>query len=174
MISRLGEYMSALTDKTPSGLRAVGRHLLLAKDTALYEGLQKSVLYGDFIAKAVQYDYLTKVKKVPSKEAVVTVSAEFISYDHLPGRGRDYLESIGLLWFYNYKLRSVKVAANTIRNNPLYALMYAGVGGSQLGIDSPIDSNVVSQVFDGSIGYSLGIGMGIDGIFANPYGQLIH
>ena len=171
---RLGEYMSALTDKTPSGLRAVGRHLMLAKDTALYEGLQKSVLYGDFIAKAVQYDYLTKVKKVPSKEAVVTVSAEFISYDHLPGRGRDYLESIGLLWFYNYKLRSVKVAANTIRNNPLYALMYAGVGGSQLGIDSPIDSNVVSQVFDGSIGYSLGIGMGIDGIFANPYGQLIH
>jgi hypothetical protein len=147
---------------------------MLAKDTALYEGLQKSVLYGDFIAKAVQYDYLTKVKKVPSKEAVVTVSAEFISYDHLPGRGRDYLESIGLLWFYNYKLRAVKIAVNTIRNNPLYALMYAGVGGSQLGIDSPIDSNVVSQVFDGSIGYSLGIGMGIDGIFANPYGQLIH
>ena len=171
---RLGEYLSALTDKTPSGLRAVGRHLLLAKDTALYEGLQKGVLYGDFIAKSVQYDYLTKVKKVPSKEAVVTVSAEFISYDHLPGRGRDYLESIGLLWFYNYKLRAVKIAANTIRNNPLYALMYAGVGGSQLGIDSPIDSNVVSQVFDGSIGYSLGIGMGIDGIFANPYGQLIH
>lgn len=170
---RLGEYFSTLINKTPKGVKTVGKHLLVAENTALYAGLQKSVLYGDFIAKAIQYDYLTQVKKVKSQEAIVTVSSEFISYDHLPGRGRDYLESMGLLWFYNYKLRSVRVALNVTRNNPLYGLIYGGMLGTQLGIDSPLDSNVVSQVFDGTIGNSLGIGMGIDGIFSNPYVNLI-
>lgn len=169
----LGEYFSKLLDKTPKGVKVVGKHLMLAEDTALYAGLQKSVLYGDFIAKAIQYDFLTQVRKVNSKDAVVTVSSEFISYDHLPGRGRDYLESMGLLWFYNYKLRSLRVALNAIRNNPLYSILFGGILGSQLNIDSPLDSNIVSQTFDGTVGNSLGIGMGIDGVFSNPYVNLI-
>lgn len=40
---------------------------------------------------------------------------EFVPYNRLAGRGRDFLESIGLLWFYNYKLRIMKIAVNTMR-----------------------------------------------------------
>ena len=83
----------------------------VTRDTALFQGLARSVQYGDFIAKAMLYDDLTKRQKKSHKEAAAGVSEAFVNYNFLAGRDRQYPESAGLLWFWNYKIRIMKIAA---------------------------------------------------------------
>ena len=105
---------------------------MITKDTALFQGLNRAVQYGDFIAKAVLYDHLTQNKGMSKEDALKVIAEEFVNYNRLPGRSRDFVESMGLLWFYNYKLRIMKVAA--LRNKPVNALSL-GVFGFRMPLD---------------------------------------
>jgi hypothetical protein len=97
-------------------LRTSARYALVTRDTSLFQGLAWAVQYGDFVAKAELYDDLTKRKKVAPKDAIATVNEAFVNYNRLAGRSRQYLESVGLLWFYNYRLRILKEAAYLLRH----------------------------------------------------------
>jgi hypothetical protein len=158
---KLHEYIESLVDKLPTSIRNAGRYALVTKDTALFQGLQKAVNYGDFIAKAVLYDDLTQRKGLTSKEALARITEEFVNYDRLPGRSRGYLESVGMLWFYNFKLRLVKIALSTIRNNPVHALVVGMMPKPDLfgSIGTPITDNLFSKAWSGGLGNSIGPGM---------------
>ena len=175
---RLNAYIESLTDKLPQEVKTLGKYAVIAKDTALFQGLQKAVEYGDFLGKAVIYDHLTQTKKMDSKEALSQVSEEFINYDRLPGRTRGALENNGFLWFYNFKIRSVKVAASIIRNNPLHALLAMGaadtVGLDQIGLGTPVQDNLLAVVGDGRLGYSMGLGQGLHALSLNPWVNLMN
>lgn len=173
---RLHSFIENAVDKLPGSVRTAGRYALITKDTALYRGLQKSVQYGDFIAKAVLYEDLTKRLKLTKTEALARITEEFVNYDRLPGRFRSYLENMGLLWFYNFKIRSTKVALSTIRNNPIHALM-AGVlpAPDFLGsVGSPISDNIASKALGDSLGSSVGTDMAFRAPTLNPWLNLIH
>ena len=157
---RLHAYMERLVSKLPGGARTAGRYALITKDTALFQGLQKAVDYGDFLAKAVLFDHLIKAKGLTKAEALGRITEEFVHYDRLPGRFRGYIESVGLLWFWNFKIRSTKVALSLIRNNPVHALL-AGLTPAPQGVGTPITENVVSKFFEASLGGSIGIGQGL-------------
>ena len=43
---------------------------------------------------------MTKRQKVSHEDAVVCVGETFVNYNFLAGRDRQYLESVGLLWFW--------------------------------------------------------------------------
>lgn len=118
-----GEYIEKQVDKLPDVLKEGGRQLILSKDTALYRGLEKGTQYGDFVAKAILYHHLTTKKNVKPNKALSKVRYEYVNYDMLPGRTREYLENIGLLWFYNYKLRSVRTAVSMLKENPVGAII---------------------------------------------------
>lgn len=171
---KLGEYIENLADKMPPGLRTAARYGIVSKDTALYQGLQKSVLYGDFISKAVLYDDLVKRQRKSKKEALAQITEEFVNYDVLPGRFRGKLENIGLLWFYNFKIRSAKVAASRMRNNPVHTLMAMTLPGRDLfgTAGLPIEDNVFTKAAEGSLGYSMGPGMAGSAIGLNPWVNL--
>ena len=124
-----GEYIEKQVDKLPDVLKEGGRQLILSKDTALYRGLEKGTQYGDFVAKAILYHHLITKKNVKPNKALSKVRYEYVNYDMLPGRTREYLENIGLLWFYNYKLRSVRTMVSMLKENPL---------GSVISLFSPI------------------------------------
>lgn len=124
-----GEYIEKQVDKLPDVLKEGGRQLILSKDTALYRGLEKGTQYGDFVAKAILYHHLITRKNVKPNRALSKVRYEYVNYDMLPGRTREYLENIGLLWFYNYKLRSVRTMVSMLKENPL---------GSVISLFSPI------------------------------------
>jgi len=117
---KLEEYFERLVDKLPPALQTAGRYAIITKDTALFQGLSKSVEYGDFIAKAILYDHLTKAKGKSKADALGQVTEEFVNYDRLPGRDRGYLEGIGLLWFWSFKIR-VLVANEVITNTVKHA-----------------------------------------------------
>ena len=155
---KLHEYIESLVDKLPVSIRNAGRYALVTKDTALFQGLQKAVNYGDFIAKAVLYDDLTQRRGLTSKEAMARITEEFVNYDRLPGRSRGYLESVGMLWFYNFKLRLVKIALSTIRNNPVHALVVGMMPKPDLfgSIGTPTTDNLFSKAWSGGLSNSIG------------------
>lgn len=171
---RLQAYMEQAAAKLPGWGSTVGRYALVTKDTALFQGLQKSVEYGDFLAKAILFDDLTKRKGLSKAEAMAKVTEEFVNYDRLSGRNRSYLESIGVMWFYNFKIRSVKVAASMIRNNPVHTLLSTLAPQPDLfgTIGLPTEDNMISKLMDGSLDRSIGPGQGFHAAMLNPWVNL--
>jgi hypothetical protein len=172
---KLHEYMDRLANRLPKAVRTAGRYALITKDTALFQGVQKSVEYSDFIAKALIYDDLTKRKGQTQSEALGRVTEEFVNYDRLPGRFRGYMESMGLMWFYNFKIRSSKVAVSMIRNNPVHALVATVIPAPTMfgNVGLPIQDNLFSLMAGGRLDYSLGFGQGLNAPSLNPWGNLV-
>lgn len=151
---RIWDYLSKKADALPKAVKTAGRYALVTKDTALFEGLARTVAYTDFVAKAVMYDHLTKVKKLSKEETMLRVTNEFVNYDLMGGRIRTALESYGLLWFWPFKLRSIKTVVSLVRNNPLHAFMTGLIPGvSEIG--TPVDDNMISLLQDGRWKYSV-------------------
>lgn len=173
---KLHEYMEKLADKLPKSVRNAGRYALITKDTALFQGIQKTVEYSDFIAKAIIYDELTQRKGKTREEALGRVTEEFINYDRLPGRFRGYMESVGLMWFYNFKIRSAKVAVSMIRNNPVHAAMAMLAPTPTMfgNVGLPIQDNIFSIAAQGNLGYSWGFGQGLRAHNLNPWMNLVN
>lgn len=171
---RLAEFIEGAVNKLPAPIATMGRYGLITKDTALFKALQKSVEYGDFLAKAILFDDLTKRKQMSKKEALGRITEEFVNYDRLSGRFRATLENLGLLWFYNFKLRTTKVALSTIRNNPLHALLAMAVPAPEMfgSVGLPILDNVFSKSADGSLVFSIGPGQGFSALGLNPWVNL--
>lgn len=168
---RLSDYIEDKVNRLPEAIRTLGRYAYITKNTALFKGLQKAVSYGDFIAKAVLYEDMLGRQKATKEEALKKISAEYIHYDMLRGRVRQNLESMGLMWFWNYKLRSVKVAADMIRNNPLHALLanMAPVPSFLGSVGTPMTDNFFTVLADGSLGHSIGPGQALNAYTMNPW-----
>ncbi|MCW6831679.1 hypothetical protein [Salmonella enterica] len=173
---KVQEYMQRLADKLPKKLQTAGRYALITKDTALFQGIQKTVEYSDFIAKAIIYDELTKRKGKSKEEALGRVTEEFVNYDRLPGRFRGYMESMGLMWFYNFKIRSTKVAVSMIRNNPVHAAMAMLAPTPTMfgNVGLPLQDNLFSAAADGRLDYSIGLGQGLRAHNLNPWMNLVN
>ena len=155
------QYIEKQVDKLPGPAATVAKNVLITKDTALFQGMNRMVQHGDFVAKAVLYDHLTKKKGMDSQAALDVILEEFVQYNRLPGRGRDALESNGLLWFYNYKLRIMKIAGKLLRDRPVSTLFLMGGFGPTMDVSSVGSSSVAGGIFSGNIGYSVGPEMGI-------------
>jgi len=170
------EYLDSLANKLPKAVRTAGRYALITKDTALFQGIQKTVEYSDFIAKAIIYDELTKRKGKSKEEALGRVTEEFVNYDRLPGRFRGYMESMGLMWFYNFKIRSAKVAVSMIRNNPVHAAMAMLAPTPTMfgNVGLPIQDNIFSIAAQGRLDYSWGFGQGLRAHNLNPWVNLVN
>ena len=173
MDGRFMDWVEKKAGELPGGLATVARYGIVAKDTALYQGLAKGVQYGDFISKAIYYDFLTEERGVSPEDAMLKIDQEFINYDLNDSRARSYLESIGLTWFMNFKLRSIKIALDIIRNNPASALLSLSTANVlNLDAGSPVLDNVASVLGDGRLGYSIGPGMIEAGWNLNPWVNL--
>lgn len=165
---RWGDFMETATDKLPGWAGTAAKNVLITKDTALFQGLNRMVQYGDFVAKAVLYDHLLEKKGMTNDQAMDVIFEEFVQYNRLPGRDRDFLESHGLLWFFNYKLRIMKIAVKLLRERPVTALfMFGGVGPST-GIDTVADGSLAGTMWDGSASYAIGPQMGINAPGLHP------
>ena len=162
---KLQEYLEAKTEKLPQGLKTAGKNFLLTKDTALFQGMQKAMEYGDFLAKAIVYEHQLS-KGVSKADALGLITDEFVNYDRLPGRVRGSLENFGLAWFWNYKLRIAKTAFRMIRQDPVRLALLAML---PMPIETPVSENVFTKLVEGNLGYSLGPEMAFDSIGMNPW-----
>ncbi|MFP3656202.1 hypothetical protein, partial [Burkholderia sp. SIMBA_052] len=78
---KLYSYIESLVNKLPDGVKTAGRYALITKDTALYKGMQTATEYGDFLAKAILYDDLTKRQGRSKEYALSRVTEEYVNYD---------------------------------------------------------------------------------------------
>lgn len=165
-----------IANKMPDGIKDVARYGLVTRDTALFKALSRATQYGDFLGKAILYDDLLRRKNMSQTEALAYINEEFINYNRFAGRNRAYLESMGMMWFYNFKLRSMKVAQRMMHKHPLRALLHTALMprlpflGS---VGNPITDNMLAVVMDGRLGYSLGPGMLFRAPQLNPWVSMV-
>lgn len=169
---RLEEYLDYAAEKLPGAAQTALKNFVITKDTALFQGLNRAVQYGDFVAKAVLYEHLQKERGYTEKEAMDVIKEEFVNYNRLAGRDRDYLEATGMLWFMNYKIRIMKVMARLVRERPASALFYAGGVGPMADIDTVVSGSGLGAYMDNRLGYAIGPEMGYNGLFMNPWMNL--
>lgn len=167
-------YFTKLIENAPVPVKEAFRQGFIMKDTALFRGLEKTVLYGDFVAKAVLNEHLLSQGRT-QKEALAKVTDEFVNYDLQMGRNRQALERYGLLWFYNYKIRSLKVGMNILRNNPVYGLLAQFMLNSApvSGTGTPVTDNVLMKGVSGTLPFTMGPEMGMRGAMMHPAAQLL-
>jgi hypothetical protein len=167
---KLNQYLEKMVDKLPDSVKTAGRYAIVSQDTALFKGLQRAVQYGDFVAKAIMYDDLVKRKGKDAAYARGRITEEFINFDRAAGRTRTYLESMGMIWFWHFKLRSIKIAMATVRNNPLQVLLSSLIPmPTALGsIGTPVSDNLAAVAWDGRLGYSLGPDQAFRAYALNP------
>ena len=143
--------------KLPDSMIQAGKWLTVSKDTAMYKILEKATIYGDFVAKSIYYDWLTE-HGTQVNDALIKSMNEFVNYDMLAGRNREYLENMGVLMFYNYTLRSLRTAFDIMLHNPVSALL-----ALNLFPDFMTANNVFTDSFIGKLA-----GGRLGGTFMNP------
>lgn len=169
---KFDEWMEQQLAKLPPSLRTAAEYGYVSRNTALFKGMQKAVQYGDFVAKAILFDHLVQTG-MSEAEALGEISDEFINYDRLSARGRSYLESIGLLWFYTFKLRSMKIALSMLRNNPLQVLLQGVLPDLPGTSGSIVTDNMAVKIVEGNALHTAGPGMLWNGLTSNPWLHLI-
>lgn len=165
----LGDKILELVDQHTKGdlARSAIHYGFVAPDTSLYKFLEKTNQYGDFIGKAVLYQDLVQRRGWTHEQAHLKVKDEFVDYVRLPGRGRDYMERMGLLWFYNFKLRMQKVAFANMKEHPLRCLAL-----SAMGLPTPLTDSLLGKL--PVLSYTMGpIGMLGSAFTSNPWVALL-
>lgn len=151
------EKLNEEVGKLPDSMVQAGKWLTVSKDTAMYKILEKATIYGDFVAKSIYYDWLTE-HGTQVKDALIKSMNEFVNYDMLAGRTREYLENMGVIMFYNYTLRSLRTAFDVMLHNPVSALL-----ALHLFPDFITANNVFTDSFIGKLA-----GGRLGGTFMNP------
>jgi len=142
------------------------REITMDTNSSIFRFMQNTVQLGDFLSKAVLYQsYLNR--GMSSDIALDKINEEYIDYDLLPGRTRGAFENMGLIWFANYSLRSMKVALNIIQENPVTGLLGFSAA-TTYDWENPIKDTLPGKVLRGTIGYSYGPGQGYSAPFKHP------
>lgn len=136
-------------DKSGNAAEALDE-LAITERTLLYKCLERTTQYGDFIAKSICYDYWKN--KYNEKEAIFRVTSEFVDYDFMPSRCREWLEKIGWGWYWNYKLRMSKVMMRMVRDNPFRSLLFLTLPPTLF------DTNLDTPFKDSALGKLMGMG----------------
>ena len=149
-------------DKSGNAAEALDE-LATTERTLLYKCLERTTQYGDFIAKSICYDYWKN--KYNEKEAIFRITSEFVDYDFMPSRCREWLEKIGWGWYWNYKLRMSKVMMRMIRDNPFRSLMFLAIPPAlfDINLDTPFKDSALGRLF--GMGPSLMSSMGFGHLF---------
>lgn len=138
--------------KIPEPIVKAGKWLSVSKDTGLYKLMEKATIYGDFIAKSIYFDRLLG-DGVKLENAQRMVMEEFVNYDMMAGRTREYLENMGIIWFYNYKLRISKIAMDIFLHNPA-SWIFGELITPQWALDkgTVLEDNFFSKAASGGLG----------------------
>ena len=164
-----GSYFIKAIDKIKQSKEKFGKagelldELVTSEKTLLYKCEERTTQYGDFIAKSICYDYWKN--KYNEKEAIFRVTSEFVDYDFMPSRGREWLEKIGWGWYWNYKLRMSKVMMRMIRENPFRSLLFLTLPPTlfDINLDTPFKDSALGRLF--GMGPSLMSSLGFGHLF---------
>jgi hypothetical protein len=149
---KMGQWMEAQVNRLPNKAQTIAKYSILSKDTAIYKAANKAVQYGDFLAKSILYDHYI-AQGMDANTALRKIGEEFVNFSVLPGRTRTALESYGGTWFMSFKIRSMKVAMNLMRENPVRALILSETVGEY---GSATEDNLATVVLQDRLPHAIG------------------
>lgn len=134
-------------DRLPESVRNIGNQLAVGKDTTLYKLLFQGTQMSDFVARYVLFQHLTTRTKKPMDEskALSEVRQAFVNYDAPTHRYLNKANSLGLMMFTKYYLRTQKIIFKLMREAPARALGI-GMASKYLGTQSILDSNMLGRL----------------------------
>lgn len=142
--------------------KEVLKNFLMTKGSTSYQTMAEMVNLGDWIAKVAGYNYLTsheRGKKVMLHEhARNLISMLFVDYDQPIGREQEWLNRIGVTWFFTYKWRMIPAAIFTMMANPSRTILTTMAQGLLPGVPNfgtPLTENLISKFFSGNLDFSL-------------------
>ena len=152
-LTKLLKY-NKYSDKIPTSLKNITRHVFLAEGTPIYDFMFTATQYSDFIARATEYQltmekqdkvYKNLMESKPTPEnkryfdkktgyerfktdykkiALIRVLNAFINYDKPQSKFEQYMNDIGALMFSKFAKRIQHVIAEQLWENPLGALAF--------------------------------------------------
>ena len=111
-----------------SSVGKVVNNVLISKDSAAHEFMNKALDYGDFVSKYILFKHLTQEKGFSEERAMNVIREEFINYTMNRGALFDYANAMGLTWFASYSLGIQKVIYRALRRNTLSTLAIYSAG----------------------------------------------
>ena len=152
-LTKLLKY-NKYSDKIPTGIKNVARHVFLAEGTPIYDFMFTATQYSDFISRATEYQltmekqdkvYKNLMESKPTPEnkryfdkktgyerfkadykkiALIRVLNAFINYDKPQSKFEQYMNDIGALMFSKFAKRIQHVIVEQLWENPLGALAF--------------------------------------------------
>lgn len=117
-----------MEDFDNSGIGRAINNILISEGSDTFAFMEKFLDYGDFVAKFVLYDHLTKDKGLTSKEALSITLEEFVNYSMNRGALFDYANAMGLTWFMSYATGIQKVIWKMARRQTRRTAAVYGLG----------------------------------------------
>lgn len=117
-----------MEDFDNSGIGRAVNNILISEGSDTFAFMEKSLDYGDFVAKFVLYDHLTKDRGLKSKEALSITLEEFVNYSMNRGALFDYANAMGLTWFMSYATGIQKVIWKMARRQTRRTAAIYGLG----------------------------------------------
>lgn len=117
-----------MEDFDNSGIGRAVNNILISEGSDTFAFMEKSLDYGDFVAKFVLYDHLTKDKGLKPKEALSITLEEFVNYSMNRGALFDYANAMGLTWFMSYATGIQKVIWKMARRQTRRTAAVYGLG----------------------------------------------
>jgi len=134
-----------MEDFDNSGIGRAVNNILINEGSDTFAFMEKSLDYGDFVAKFVLYDHLTKDKGLKSKEALSITLEEFVNYSMNRGALFDYANAMGLTWFMSYATGIQKVIWKMARRQTRRTAAVYGLGKvtgfTTVPIGNPLDKS---------------------------------
>ena len=140
--SQLTQWVEGKTKKINPGLLKAGRFVYMAHDTALYNLLNKTTQYSDFVARYALYKHQTERAKtrLSKADALFEAAETFVTYDIPMPKNIQYLDEMGITPFIKYFFSIQRVLLKTFKEKPLNTLMMSLTGSMFGGMPLPTDS----------------------------------
>ena len=124
--NRIAQALKPTASIIPSPLRTLAKTAYLAHDTALYKFMKDSMQYSDLVSRYALHKH-NKANGMSQRDSLRDISETFINYDLLTHPILQYMNDHNLLLFTKYKLRVLKVIANTILAKPERLIGFLGL-----------------------------------------------
>lgn len=153
----LTNRVGAITKFIPEKVKEAAKQITIHQGSVAYDFLSTTTQLSDFAARYALFNHLKK-EGVGTTEAIAEITDAFINYDLPPSKGMQYLNDIGLTWFFKYFIRIQKSIVKGFYKRPANVLGYV-FGSDAVGFNPPTPLDSFMPTVD--IGYKTGL---IDGI----------
>lgn len=176
---KANNWLEAVTnDKIPTPMKTFAKNVLMTKDSEVFQALAKLTNYGDWLAKAIGYRYLTeksKYRSIPMKPEIARniVATLFVDYDQFVGPIRDWANRVGMTWFMTFTMRMVTACQLSLLMSPGTAILGSIFSSAMNLPGTPLTDNFFSKLVTGRLGSAFGLDMFFRGVQLYPLAILL-